>query len=161
MIWDWLSKRRRPLRGPKTKALATVFEGAQKPYVDPGKHAWIIRECAKELESISVRIHGIHDLPSPPEDGQRVLIGAAFYSLHELKLLDAIMARLRGQRSEERLEVFDVLTCRSQADFEACLPGIGNVFQTPVVGNWKHGVLENKASGHRAVETIKRHYGIA
>jgi hypothetical protein len=85
----------------------------------------------------------------------------AFYSLYDLELLDAVTARLPEQASEERLEVFDVLTCRSQADFEACLPGIGNVFQTPVVGNWKHGVLENKASGHRAVETIERHYGIA
>jgi len=161
MTWDWLAKRGQALRGPKTKALATIFKEAQKPYVDPGQHAWIVQACTKELERVSVGVHGIHDLPSPPEKGQRVLIGAAFYSLYDLELLDAITARLRERPHEERIEIFDVMSCKSQADFEACLPGIGKVVKTPVVGIWIDGDLSEKASGNRAVEIVNRHYGLA
>ena len=161
MTWDWLAKRGRTLRGPKTKALAAIFKEAQKPYVDPGQHAWIVQACAKELERVSVRVHGIHNLPLPPEKGQRILIGVAFYSVYDLELLDAITAKLRECPREEQIEIFDVMTCKSQADFEACLPGIEKVVQTPVVGNWIDGDLNEKASGHRAVGIIKRHYGLA
>ncbi len=161
MIWDWLAKRGRTLHGPKTKALATLFKEAQKPYVDPGQHAWIVQACANELGRVSVGVHGIHDLPSPPEKGQRVLIGAAFYSLYDLELLDAITATLREHPREERIEIVDVMSCKSQADFEACLPGIGKVVQTPVVGIWFDGDLNEKASGNRAVEIVKRHFGLA
>jgi hypothetical protein len=85
MVWGRLVKGGRVPK-PKVKALSAIFKGAQKPYVDPGKqHAWIVQQCSKELESIPVGVYGIHDLLSPPDKGQRVLIGAAFYSLYDLE----------------------------------------------------------------------------
>jgi hypothetical protein len=50
------------------------------------------------------------------------------------------------------------MSCKSQADFESCLPGIGKVFQTPVVGIWSNGRLTEKASGHDAVRALRDHY---
>src|SRR5690242_19976267 len=102
MTWDWRARRGRTLRGPKTKALAAIFKEAQKPYVDPGQHAWIVRACVRELEHVSIGVRGIHDLTSPPEKGQRILIGVAFYSLYDLELLDAVTASSLERPREER-----------------------------------------------------------
>ncbi|HEV3144311.1 MAG TPA: hypothetical protein VGZ47_10530 [Gemmataceae bacterium] len=83
----------------------------------------------------------------------RVLVGVATYSALDLRLLEIIDRKLEeASRNGATLhvEVFNVLECRDQADFEKYIPGIGTVFQTPVVGIWENGVLVHRATGAAA-----------
>ncbi len=58
----------------------------------------------------------------------------------------------------ETIEAFDVAACRGMQDFERYIPEIGQVYQTPVVGVWENGVLDQKASGARARELLIVNY---
>jgi hypothetical protein len=111
---------------------------------------------------VSVPVYKVQELPLPPKNGQHVLVGLAFYSRYDLELLDAIAAVLGERKSgEDHLVVFDIVSCRNRADLEACIPGIGNVVQTPVAGVWETGILVKKASGHAAVKMLRDHYRLA
>jgi len=90
-----------------------------------------------------------------------MLVGIAPYSLPDLELLDAIKEALKQKPScEERVQVFDVLTCASMKDFDERIPGIGQVYQTPVVGIWEDGVLVQKASGAKARQLTLEQYKV-
>src|SRR4051812_35239453 len=78
--------------------------------------------------------------------GRRILLGGASYSVADLALLDTLSEAL-GEGSGPRLDVFNVFECRSIVDFEKYVPGIGKVLQTPVVGYWEDGLLQEKAWG--------------
>lgn len=104
---------------------------------------------------------GIKDwIPEPaPRQGRYILLGIALYSLPDLELLDMIVqSSLNGQNKDEHIQVFDVLTCSTMSDFEARIPGIGLVYQTPVVGLWEDGVLIAKASGASARDLVIKHF---
>ena len=140
--------------------LSRIFQDAQKFFPGPRQYSYIIEHGAEVLAHDSLSIWSIHDLPARPETGNFVLICVAVYSLPDMELLDAVVAKQRESKyREERLDIVNVLTC-SQTDFDSRIPGIGKVFQTPVVGIWKYGVLEKKGSGHKAVEAIKQHYSL-
>ncbi len=79
--------------------------------------------------------------------GPRILLGVASYSVADLALLDTLNEALGLGSGWPRLDVFNVLECRSIQDFEKYVPGIGKVFQTPVVGYWEEGLLKEKAWG--------------
>jgi hypothetical protein len=73
--------------------------------------------------------------------GRRILIGVATYSIHDLRLLD-VVEQLLSQSNDNRLlrvDVFSAHQCQTQDDFDKYVPGIGPVFQTPVVGIWEDG----------------------
>lgn len=92
---------------------------------------------------------------------QRTLIGVAPYSLPDLKLLDALKESLsKNTHLGERIDVLDVLRCAAE-DFEQCIPGIGRVFQTPVVGIWENGVLTQHASGAKACRLVISRYNLS
>jgi hypothetical protein len=81
------------------------------------------------------------------------IIGVAFYSLHDLEFLDQVVAYEQDGRAEQGAKVilvFDVLACKAMADFEEIIPGIGPVYQTPVIGVWKDGSLIAKETGLQA-----------
>lgn len=91
-------------------------------------------------------------------NGRRLLIGVATYSVYDLKLLDIVHAHLTSQKpfagdapisADEPLtiDVFDILDCQTQSDFERYIPGIGPISQSPVVGLWVDGELQEKAIG--------------
>jgi hypothetical protein len=85
---------------------------------------------------------------SIPMEGRWILVGFAPYSLPELELLDKIKEALeRSLTRREKVQIFNVLDCKTMADLEKYIPGIGNVCHTPVVGIWQNGVLIQKASG--------------
>lgn len=96
------------------------------------------------------------------EGGNRILVGVGTFSEYDMRLLDlldAALGRLHGE--EPRVDVFSVLTCRTPADFERLVPGIGQVFQTPVIGIWENGELKAKGSGARARdELLVRRFGL-
>jgi hypothetical protein len=100
------------------------------------------------------------DSPFEPHD-QDVLIGVATYSLEDLKLLDEIEERLRNRSVLENISVFDVSAFSEMGDFERHLPGIGKVFQTPVVGFWKNGQLTDRLSGAAARDWLVDRYRLS
>jgi hypothetical protein len=95
--------------------------------------------------------------------GSRILIGiAASYSIPDLQLLDEINNRLGGASNiSEQVDVFDVSDCKEMKDFENYIPGIGNVYATPVIGYWENGVLKESLSGFRARNWLVNRYQLS
>jgi hypothetical protein len=89
--------------------------------------------------------------------GTRILIGAAAWSVYDLRLLDVVADALTRMNGTGALvEVFDA---SSMADFASYVPDLGFVHHTPVAGVWENGVLKEKASGFFARELIARMFG--
>lgn len=96
-----------------------------------------------------------------PRSGTRVLIGVALYSERDMELLDVLNTVLtRGGSLGDKVNVFDVSECRSHDDFEKYVPGIGPVFQTPVLGVWHRGLLTERMWGQAARDFIANRYGL-
>ncbi len=92
--------------------------------------------------------------------GRRLLIGVATYSLSDMRLLDVVDEALRrGREPTLRVDVFSIQECKTQDDFDYYIPGIGKVFQTPVVGIWHHGLVMEKAFGAAARSLVAQACG--
>jgi hypothetical protein len=96
---------------------------------------------------------------------RRVLIGIATWSRYDLKLIDSLVESLNWARAaDEQIYVFDVDEVvhldpqASRHGFERYIPGIGKVFNSPVVGIWENGVLRQKATGSEARKLIADRY---
>jgi hypothetical protein len=85
--------------------------------------------------------------------GRRLLIGLASYSRQDVELAQELIDR-RLREQTPVIELFNVLDVQDMNDFEQYIPGIGNVYQTPVVGSWDDGVLVRKAQGVAAQQAI-------
>ena len=140
------------------KALTNLIGEAKG--LPPHQHsAYVSAKLSEALSGSHLNYWRLDD--SVPNAGRRTLIGIAPYAFPDLELLDSLERALsKKSNSTERIDVLDVLTCRTVDDFERCLPGIGKVFQTPVVGFWKNGDLEQKASGAPACQLIIRRYDL-
>ena len=90
-----------------------------------------------------------------PTTGARVLVGIATWSLYDLDLLDALDSRSFG---DDTVHVFDMDSCKTMSDFENYIPGIGNVFQPPVVGYWQDGRLLYREQGAAARNWLLTRY---
>jgi hypothetical protein len=98
--------------------------------------------------------------PLPPT-GTHVILGVATYSQQELNLLDDVNASLSsGNGQTLQVDVFDVLECEQMSDFEKFIPGLGPVYQTPVLGVVADGSLVQSAVGLREVEEVLRQHRI-
>jgi hypothetical protein len=119
---------------------------------------------------------------SPPSGAaERLVLGVAPYSKDDMRLLDLVRQAVlkecsprRGGRLQPetpgreppvapgplRVEVFSVLACKTHQDFEKYIPGIGKVYQTPVVGYWVDGVLREKCWGAPARALVARLLGL-
>ena len=98
---------------------------------------------------------------SLPNTGRRTLIGVAPYALPDLELLDSLEEWLSKSKSpDERVDVLNVLVCAATDDLERCFPGVGRVFQTPIVGVWENGVLCQTASGAAGRQLVVSRYGL-
>jgi hypothetical protein len=120
----------------------------------------------RAAEQFSAVVAKSHMEMLPPEEvlpaqGAKILIGVASYSIPDLEMLDAIEARLsREPIDDETIHLFDVSALPDSRDFEKYLPGIGRVYQTPVIGLWQNGVLQDKASGTLARHWLTQRYGL-
>lgn len=86
--------------------------------------------------------------------GRRLLVGVGDWSLYDLSLLDVLHDFLsKGGVVVDRIDVFESTTL-SLADFEAHIPGLGNVVNWPQAGFWEGGILQWKAFGWRAMCSI-------
>ena len=89
-----------------------------------------------------------------PGSMRRVLIGLApSYSIPDLDLAERVINAAHCSASHLTVEFFDVTDVADMADMQNYIPGIGNVYQTPVVGVWEVGVLVARAQG-RAGEQL-------
>jgi hypothetical protein len=95
-----------------------------------------------------------------PATGDRLLIGVATWSAHDLVLLDTVSQALQTRPPGLAVDVFNVADCASPQAFERYVPGIGNVFHTPVVGLWSNGRLVEKASGKAGRELVAQVCGL-
>jgi len=46
------------------------------------------------------------------------------------------------------------------SDFDTYIPGIGNVFQTPILGYWQDGRLVHREKGAAARDWIRNRYAL-
>ena len=94
-----------------------------------------------------------------PAQPARTCIAVASYSVSDLEILDALEAKLASNSTRnEIIYLFDLAASPEFSDFEKYLPGIGKVYQTPVIGFWEGGILKEKASGASAKNWLVRHY---
>lgn len=93
--------------------------------------------------------------------GTRLLIGVAPFSAYDLKFLDLVNRAVeRAPRDAIRVDVFNTQEYKSTEDFDAIIPGIGQVFQTPVVGLWGDGTLKERGWGKAGRELVGKVLGI-
>jgi hypothetical protein len=90
------------------------------------------------------------------DQGERVLIGVATWSIYDLQLLDDVQIAMTARHSLAWVDVFDVDECQSNEVFDRYVPGISSIFQTPVVGIWINGVMISSASGVAGRELLRR-----
>jgi hypothetical protein len=142
-------------------SFSALFSEAQKRPPGPNQYGELIEQSFLAFPDGSGRIRRIGELTRPPKIGRLVLVGVAVYSLPDLELLDTILEH-RGRRKhhQEELQVLDILTCQP-SDFEKWIPGIGKVLATPIVGIWNHGILIERASGHNAINALRKHYRLS
>ncbi|HJT76734.1 MAG TPA: hypothetical protein VJ739_05985 [Gemmataceae bacterium] len=92
------------------------------------------------------------------DHGTRILIGIATWSGYDMRLLDVVEEGM-ARGSAPAVAVFNTSDCRTQDDFNKYVPGLGAVYQTPVVGIWQDGRLEWSGQGAEARERVARLFG--
>ena len=93
-------------------------------------------------------------------DTTRFLVGVATWSLYDLRLLDALDAEFANGNRVERVDVFDIDSCRTQEDVSAFIPNIGKVFDAPVVGVWRNELQIKHASGYEGRKLLVEAFGL-
>ncbi len=119
------------------------------------------QQAAEQFRSVVDQSHMENWRPGEalPTQGKQILIGVASYSPSVLDILDALEAKLAvGATQDETIYLFDLSAIPELRDFEDYFPGIGKVYQTPVIGFWKDGVLKEKGWGAAARDWLVRHY---
>jgi hypothetical protein len=89
-----------------------------------------------------------------PGVGRRMLIGLATYSRDDIDLAQALVDHKASGGSGVQVELFSVMDIRTMQEFEEYIPGIGNVYQTPVAGLWEDGVVIRTSQGLEARKLI-------
>lgn len=94
-----------------------------------------------------------------PAKGLRILLGIATWSEYDLRLLDVVNDALsESNRPHMTVDVFNIGGLQS-GDFEKLIPGLGPIYQTPIVGIWRDGVLIEKGAGFEGRELATRMFG--
>ncbi len=120
-----------------------------------------LQQLARQRFPVVLHEHGLI-LRDPkeriPAHGNFVVIGvAAGYSNADLQFLDEIAAVLKQVRGD-RIEIFDASTLKNMEEFEAFIPSIASVYQTPIVGFWVDGVLSERTTGKPARDFLRARY---
>lgn len=136
-----------------------LFEAAKR-FSPEDQARYITSRLAETLEGSPVSLWRVGD--PIPSAGQRTLLGIAPYSLPDLQLLDALRETLERKPDRQgTVQIFDVLNCATMGDLDAYIPGIGRVYQTPVVGIWEKGVVVQKGCGAKARLFIVEKYQLS
>src|SRR6266853_5797969 len=138
------------------KTLLELFE-EKRGVLDNGAY---VRSKAPEVFRGSALVLRDELAPTPRVAG--ALVGIAFYSPSDLKIVDALVRRSQDRKDSNpaSIEVFDILICKSTQDLERILPGITPLYGTPIVGIWENSELVEKGSGAEGRRIICQYYGI-
>lgn len=94
-------------------------------------------------------------------DGRRLLIGAAIWSVYDLRLLDTLEdAFCAGRISSDRIDVFEMNSLRDWIQINDYIPGLEKVYQPPVVGLWTQNRLVASYEGAFARDFVLSMYGL-
>lgn len=77
-----------------------------------------------------------------------------------MALLDAVSQAQQTRTPGLEFEVFNVADCTTPQAFERYVPGVGDVFHTPVAGLWSEGRLVETASGMAGRALVSRVCGL-
>jgi hypothetical protein len=120
----------------------------QSSHLGPARqHDWVLKELPKKLLEAGIPLATKHS-----EVLDRIVIGIADFVVDDYSLLDSLNGFLRTRAPAPQIEVFIMTT---QSEIDEYVPGIGQVFHSPVVGVWKSGHLYLRKSGHSAREFLK------
>ena len=133
-----------------------MFEAllALRPGLSPAEHQRFVR---REFPAVVLKSSLHLWRPGDPIalSPQRLLVGAATYAFQDLRLLDRIDSYARNHVHSLRVDVFNTLDVSSHADFARYIPGLGEVYHTPVAGLWEVGRFVTGGSGRNAIELIQ------
>jgi hypothetical protein len=103
--------------------------------------------------------HWIYGDPFPLV-GRRILLGLTNYSEQDLNLLDSLRTKLAEYpTTTDRIDVFCIGEYKTLEARAKCLPGLDR-YQTPVVGIWQDGDVEEKAYGADGRKLIMELYDL-
>ena len=99
---------------------------------------------------------------SIPDTENQILIGVATWSVYDLRLLDALDEM--SANSKDRIRILDMEKVPdfvwSLDLFNQVIPGIGKIYQTPVIGIWEEGALVEKGSGAAGRDLVVDRYDL-
>lgn len=93
--------------------------------------------------------------------GSYLVVGVVTWSRRDMQLLDEMVARNTDDESKlDALLIFNAYSFQSVEELKRRIPGIGEVYQTPVIGIWEHGQLIQTASGFAARQLLQERFGV-
>ena len=123
---------------------------------------WVTSQTKELLSRSSLNAWHVGD-PIPVVD-HWVLIGIAAWSGYDLRLLDVLAQARAKPGAQERIAVFDIdvegNASRGYDYLERIIPGLGKIYQTPVVGVWESGILKQCGSGFAGRNLIVDRYNL-
>src|SRR5262245_27456203 len=125
-----------------------LWEQSKKRVHPRDQQEWLRNELPKRLGQAGIQT-------AKPGGGasDRIVLGITEYNREDLLLLDSVQTASSSVGLV--LEVFLLTECKSQSAIDGYVPGIGPVYQSPVVGIWKVGALVDSGSGHAAKELLQ------
>ena len=92
--------------------------------------------------------------------GRRLIIGVAVWSVYDLRLLQLVNETVSGGAQPDlHVAVFNIDALTLPNDLQRLFPGIGEIYQPPVVGYWEAGQLKELGAGFAARQLIGRLLG--
>jgi hypothetical protein len=85
----------------------------------------------------------------------RLIVGVATYSTYDLQLLDRIDDYARSHIETLWIDVFSWLDCLSLEQIAQYVPGLAQVYHTPISGLWENGAFVKGESGKPARDLIE------
>jgi hypothetical protein len=123
---------------------------------------WVTLQLRQLLSGSVLNSWHIEDLF--PTVGHRVLIGVATWNGYDLRLLDALTETIHELGAQERIDVFEIeeeaRTSGGYGYFDRVIPGIGEIYQTPLVGIWESGALKQRGSGFVGRKLVVDRYNL-
>jgi hypothetical protein len=93
-----------------------------------------------------------------PNKKNFILLGIATYSIDDLCFLDDIEKQIYKINIKKMYHIYlyDTSIILDVKYFETIYPGIGKIYQTPIIGFWIKGNLEKKVWGYKAKKLLKK-----
>ena len=119
---------------------------------------WVVKDFPARVRESHMHLWYPGDPVS--DRGRRFLIGVAMWSGYDLVLLDVLNDAVEQGKITDRIDVSDCGQLQSRDQFRSYIPGLGEVFQFPVLGVWEFGTFTRCEQGFQARSLILSTYGL-